>query len=379
MTSLLFVVLNCCITCKKRIALFSKTEYYKRLLQTKLTVSFNNMVLIIFYDNLLHFLTSLMFVKSGVFGVYDFALTSIRGFVFVNVFFFLHRKREDADDFAEYQREFNKIQVKTSEKSIQANFFRKFKHSHESHYHTQTKRKYKEYTSTKHEKQEYYSKITKHKSTKTNDTKYTKNLNKNTSQTNTYKASKTVKPGKPSNFSNFKNIQFNDSVIKFDLNNENSRFKSKHKRDKSKRPKNIIKVKTVLYSNKLTLNEIEVKPASNQVPSIYLYVKNSFLFFLVTALLNKPLLSLCVVIYIQAGFTVFLFAFYGFGLNENLGIIAHELFLVGFLLYYINHHIQSDFGELLDLVYIMAYFSGISISVMSFFFDLFYSMKSKLK
>ena len=148
-TSLLFVTLDCCLTCKKRIALFSKTEYYKRLLQTKLKVSFNNMVLIIFYDNLLHFLTSLMFVKSGVFGVYDFALTSIRGFVFVNAFCFLHGKTEDADDFAEYERKFKKIQAKATKKSMQANFFRKVKHTHKSQYHTQAKSKYKQYTCTR--------------------------------------------------------------------------------------------------------------------------------------------------------------------------------------------------------------------------------------
>ena len=110
-------------------------------------VSFNNMVLIIFYDNLLHFLTSLMFVKSGVFGVYDFALTSIRGFVFVNAFCFLHGKTEDADDFAEYERKFKKIQAKATKKSMQTNFFRKVNHIQKIHF-KQAKSKYKQYTST---------------------------------------------------------------------------------------------------------------------------------------------------------------------------------------------------------------------------------------
>ena len=90
-----------------------------------------------------------MFVKSGVFGVYDFAFTSIRGFVFVKAFCFLHGKTDDADDFAEYERKFKKIQAKATKKSVQTNFFWKVEHTHKSHYQTQAKSKYKQYTSTR--------------------------------------------------------------------------------------------------------------------------------------------------------------------------------------------------------------------------------------
>ena len=125
-------------------------------------------------------------------------------------------------------------------------------------------------------------------------------------------------------------------------------------------------------------NKSPPQTETNQIKSLHIYLKNSLFFFLVIVFMGKPLFSYMSIIYLQLIFAFFLILFYGVSLNQNLGLIMHEVFLCFFLIFYLIYHASERPSDLMNSVYFMVYFAGLSISFLSFVFDLVFGWKRKV-
>lgn len=91
--------------CTNKFKDFQIEDFFKFMILRKLKVWFHHLLLIIFYDNLLHFVTSVAFIKSSLFGAGDFVILVVRSFVVSASFFFLQNQKRDKAEFTDFLRE----------------------------------------------------------------------------------------------------------------------------------------------------------------------------------------------------------------------------------------------------------------------------------
>ena len=115
---LIMVILKLIDSCTQRETnkhIFLIDVYYKYFFLRNIKMWFFNLTLIVFYDNWLHILSSVLFIKSSVFGFWDFTILSIRSLVFMGSFLFLKEKDKKDKEFEEYTREITKYKKKSKD------------------------------------------------------------------------------------------------------------------------------------------------------------------------------------------------------------------------------------------------------------------------
>ena len=368
-------------------------------------MTLNRSIVLIFYDNLLHLLVSVMFVKSMVFGVFDFFLVLFRSSILVYSFWYLQTKEKQVAEYNQKKKYFLKKIDKLKKKSqgiIVGKSFRQiskgrstFFEKHKNWVMRQTLNSISKKEKTKKNSLSEYSGD--RKTSNIGSRILLQNLKKRSIKRQTSVRNSQAKRFKPTLFSNFHQMSITSQVDSTHRKAENIRKESIYISEKSETRNTSLnkileqknqeitstqsKSELSIITNKSTkTTETTDKHKSDyELKEVYIYLKNSLLFALIIFLGNQSIYAWMLVIYVHTLFSILLLIFFGFSNKESSATVFQEVYFGFYLLFYILHFGLVETFPGAESWLLICYLVGLSISMSCFFVELFLKQKMDLR